>query len=350
VPDGEWARDVTVQVNLPISRQEESASKLGALLGPLTVLALQKKTWSPLTLAGVLWRAATNIGRHRGVLRLRRNPIYAEHIERDPRFLFKYLTHDYLSRSMSVAERASCFVHHYRRFYAELPDGMLRRILTGELQLMEMCEQGHRFAITLGLSEPWDKEGELSLNLRVDGQLAYVLSFSIVPGKAVGVHAPEVLLIARLQGERGAYGIIANATKAMRSVAPAALLLSALEGLGVALGIEAVASVRGINQTSYREEFDHNFRSAYDDFFSALGVELNPAGYFTTSIPMPEKPMEEIKRGHKLRTREKREFKRRVAAEVCQLMRVCRRGRVLEFPPHTRPAEPEMSRRRVFGD
>ena len=323
---------MTVQVDYPITGAGERANRLGALLGPLWVLALQKKTWAPLNLAGVLGRALLNVRRHHRVLSLRRNPIYSEHCKNDPRFLFKYLTHDYLSRSMNVAARCSCFVHHYRRLYAEFPDRVLRRILAGEMPLLEIGQGDSRFAVTMGLSKPWDKEGELSLNLLVEGTLVYVLSFSIVPGREVGVDEPDVLLLARLQGERGAYKLIAKATREMHDVAPAALLLAALQGVGEALGIRTMASVRGIDQTSYRVEFDHNFRSAYDEFFGELGVPLNEAGYFVSPIPVPEKPLAQIKQGHKLRTRQKREFKRMIALDVCAVLHACRRARVLTFP------------------
>lgn len=307
-------------------------NRVGKLLRSLGTLALRKKTWSSLTMLGVFWRLVTNPFRHRSVLNLRWNPIYSEHLERDPRFLFKYLTHDYMARNLGLQERAACFVHHYRRLYAELPDGMLRKILAGEIPLLELHEGGLSCSISMGLSTPWDKEGELSLNLCLDQQLIYVLSFSIVPGWVVGSIAPEVILIGRLQGERGAKERIGRATRAMRDVAPASLLMAALEGVGEALGIYAVASVRGQDQTSYRKFFQSSFLAAYDNFFAALGVSLNEKGFFLTTIPLPEKPLSAIKRGHKIRTKAKRELKRNVATEVCVLLRAYRRVRLLAFP------------------
>jgi uncharacterized protein VirK/YbjX len=341
---------VSIQFDLTAGRTEDHGKRIGKLLRSLGALTAQKKTWSSLTMLGVLWRIAANPRRHRTVLNMRWNSVYSEHLERDPRFLFKYLTHDYMARSMSVQARAACFVHHYRRLYTELPDGMLRRVLLDEVPLLEMPDAGCWFSITMGLSKPWDKEGELSLNMRVNGQLAYVLSFSVVPGWVVGSMAPEVMLIGRLQGERGGKQLIAMASKSMCDVAPAAALLAALEGVGEALGVYAVASVRAEDQTSYREFFRENFLSAYDNFFAALAVPLNEKGFFLTSIPVPEKPMSAIKRGHKIRTKAKREFKRRIAAEVCIMLRAYRRVRLLAFPPAESPANLSWGTRYVLGD
>lgn len=319
---------MSVQVDLIAGRAVDKGNRVGALLRSLGALAVQKKTWSSFTMLGVLWRMATNPGRHREVLGLRWNPIYSEHLKNDPRFLFKYLTHDYMARSLGVRARAACFVHHYQRLCAELQDGMLRRVLAGEVPLLELPDEGCWLSITMGLSKPWDKEGELSLNLRVNGELAYVLSFSIVPGWVVGASEPEVMLIGRMQGERGSKALIARASKAMCDVAPVAALLAALEGVGEALGISAVASVRGEDQTSYRELFRANFLAAYDNFFAALGVPLQEEGFYLTPIPVPEKPMTAIKRGHKTRTKAKRELKRKIAAEVCLMLHAYRRVRL----------------------
>jgi hypothetical protein len=81
-----------------------------------------------------------------------------------------------------------------------------------------------------------------------------------------------------------------------------------------------MAGVCASRQSSYSEEFSSQYRSAYDDFFTELGVSKSNAGFFVSPVPLPEKPVTLIKQGHKLRTREKRAFKRRIAAHVCRLL------------------------------
>jgi hypothetical protein len=76
-----------------------------------------------------------------------------------------------------------------------------------------------------------------------------------------------------------------------------------------------------LRQCTYTPELSVIYKNAYDEFFSGLGIELNEAGFFVSPIPYQEKPLESIKPGHKLRTKEKRAFKRQIAEEVCRCIR-----------------------------
>ena len=282
------------------------------LLGPLSRLARQRKTWSPALLAGVSWRAVTNLGTHREVLRFLKLPILTQVVRDNPRFPFKYLTHDYLVRGFTIPTRASCFLHHYRRLHAALPDRLLRVALQADIPLVELTGGGHRFAIAMGLSMPFDKEGEMSLNLQVEGETVFLISFTIVPGWVIHSSAPEILLISRVQGMKGAYRQIRLATTSLHDVAPGPLLLAALQGIGNALGIGAIAGVSAVRQSSYTPDSAAIFIKAYDAFFTEMGILKTQGGFFLTPIPLEEKPLTEIKPGHKIRTREKRAFKQQI--------------------------------------
>jgi len=343
---------MSVPVNYTIAGNEarmQTAS--GVFLGPLATLAQQRKTWTPGLLAGVLWRALTNIGRQHEIFKLLKLPDFEALIQTDPRFALKYLTHDYLSRGFSVSERAACFVHHYKRLHAKLPGALLRKILYRDISLFDADEDGHRLGIALSLSRPkdhvgnhsveiqHDKEGELSLYLRVDRDIVFVLSFTIVPGRVVKSEAADVLLITRLQGAKGYFRQIHIATKALHDVAPGAMLVAALQGIAEPLGIGEIACIRGADQSSYCDKWEHSFKTAYDDFWADLGVELNTANFFVSSVPIQEKPLASIKQGHKLRTREKRIFKRQVAEEVSNLLRELCQGEQHAIPElHSAPA------------
>jgi uncharacterized protein VirK/YbjX len=276
--------------------------------------------WSPARIARVVWGALSNLGAGCEILRLLKIPAYAEFLRVDPRFTFKSLIRDYLVRGFTITERAACFLHHYRRLHAGMSPSLLHRTLHEHVTIYESLANSARYEITLCYSRDIEKEGELSLNLHVDGAIVFILSFNIVPGWVTKSQTDEVLLITRLQGSRGYYRQIRLATRDLHDVGPAALLLAALHGLAQAFGIGEMAGVCATRQSSYSEEFSSQYRSAYDDFFAEVGAARNSAGFFLSPIPMPEKPVELIKQGHKLRTREKRAFKRRVAAEVCQLL------------------------------
>lgn len=293
-----------------------ASSEKGGLLALLHSLAQDGKAWPPVLLAGVLWRALTHIGAHLEVMRLLRLPALAGAAARNPRFVFKYLTHDYLARGLTTRERAACFLHHYRRLHATHPERLLRRTLEGDVTLYETSGAGTRFSISLGLSRPWDKEGELSLNLHVDGEIMFVVSFTIVPGYVVRSTAAETLLVTRIQGMKGCYRLISHATKTLHNVSPDALLIAALQGLAARLGIAEMAGVSAVRQCSYLPNYAALFTRSYDTFFTELGAVKNSAGFFIAPLPLVEKPLAFIKQGHKLRTREKRAFKSEVAATM----------------------------------
>jgi uncharacterized protein VirK/YbjX len=196
--------------------------------------------------------------------------------------------------------------------YAALPDQLLRRTLREDLTIHEIPEGANRFTLTMGLSRPYGEEGELSLHLRVNGEIAFILSFTIVPGWVVQSQAAEILLITRLQGVKGAYPPISLATRALHDVAPAALLLAALQGVAVAFGIGEIAGVSAARQSSYHRDYATFFKEAYDDFFTEVGMSKGATGFYHSSVPIQGKPLALIKQGHKLRTREKRAFKQEI--------------------------------------
>jgi uncharacterized protein VirK/YbjX len=261
-------------------------------------------------------RMAGHVSGQMEILRLLKYPVFAEVLSQQPRMPFKFAADDYLLRGLSVAQRKACFVHHYNWLREAFPEGALRQILQSSLPIFEIQDGESVFRIVVYLSKPFDKEGELSFDLEVDGMAVYVVSFTIVPGAIVESEASDVVLISRLQGVRGMFEQIRRVTRALHDVAPASMLLAALQGLAEAFGFRAIVSTTAERQASYTGKSGREFFDAYDAFFHEVGIDLGPAGLFHCPIPIPEKPMSEVKRGHKLRTKEKRAFKREVSAAV----------------------------------
>ena len=121
---------------------------------------------------------------------------------------------------------------------------------------------------------------------RVNGDIVYVLSFAIIPGRVVGANAAEVLLVTRLQGTPGCYAQIKLATKASHEVGPSALLLAALQGVADGFGVREIAAVDAEKQSSYCEGFAVCFKSAYDDFFSKLAMDKTASGFYLSPVPI----------------------------------------------------------------
>jgi uncharacterized protein len=274
--------------------------------------------WSPRRFFRSVWSFLRNIQSERAVLRLlSRRPEYKRLAKTTPRLAVKFLGVDYIARGLTVKQRVGCFLHHYRRLPDGLPPGVLSRVLFKDVTVHEIREGEHWFTIKMGPSRPWDYEGELSLYFDVDGQLVFSLSFTIVPGWVVQSEFDEVVLISRLQGVKGRFAQIQLATRALCDVAPPALLVAALCGIADAYGIRGMAGINArMKPEFYFDVGEAALEQAYDVFFTKIGATRAPSGFYLCPIPLPEKPMTQIKKGHKTRTRERRALKRKVAADV----------------------------------
>ncbi len=290
----------------------------------LSRLVRQEHEWSWAHCVHLLWGSLTNIPRQLEIFQIMRLPTYKGLVVIEPRIPFKYLTENYLARGLKAAESAACFIHHYRQLIACFPPGFLHQAVYRDVTVFEMRGASNLFAVNMGMSRRdgtgQDKEGEMSLRLRVDGTVVFVLAFTIVPGWVVASDAADVLLISRLQGIYGCFDRISCATKALHDVAPPALLTAAFQGVAKACGIGEMVGVSGVNQTNYTRDLDSFFKAAYDDFFVELGAKRTKANFFSFPVPLQEKPMAEVKKGHKTRTKEKRAFKLRIADEVRRLI------------------------------
>lgn len=317
---------IGIEINDPLSEHSDQFPIAGKrnsvfLISALRLVSQRHHFYSsPYRFARILWGFTTNIYRQLEILRIMTSPVLLGLVRFDPILPFKYLTRGYLAGGLTVAERASCLAHHYRQLNARFPGAILRRILYGEVTLLEVRENDNVFAIVLGFSRLDVREGELFLHLQVDGSTIFILQFTIIPGWVVKSERADVLLISRLQGMKGCYRQIHLATKAFQEVAPAALLFATLQGIGQALGIREMAGVCATSQFCYSEDCSASFEGAYDDFWIKLGADKATASFFSIPFRPLEKPLESIKNGHKARTKKKRAFKRQIADAVSRFL------------------------------
>lgn len=269
-----------------------------------------------LQVLSIVWNMLLNVRSLTRLVRLLRLEPFCEVWHYNPRFAIKCLGHNYLARDFDSRRGVECFLHHYQRVHSTFPSPTLKMILHWDIPLFQTTDDGHTFSIDLGTSRPYDKEGELSLLLRVDAMNIFNLTFTIVPGAQVGSEAAEALLVSRLQGEKSSPDAVRLATKAMCNVRPRALLFAALQGVGRALGVEEIDAVGGREQSSYCGNCESSFRNGYDEFFSEIGLQKNHAGHFFSQIPIPEKPLELIDRNNRRTAKKKQALKAHVR-EVC---------------------------------
>jgi uncharacterized protein VirK/YbjX len=228
-----------------------------------------------------------------------------------PRTPFKYLG-VHLARSLSVADRAAILAHHYSHLNLRVAAPSLSKLLFDTLPLWHTCRQSVDFDICLRLSQPDDREGELSLTFHADSTNVFVLSFTICPGKVFGIAAEQVLLVSRLQGRKRCFEQIKGICKLLDDISPAAMLIAALAGIAHALDIQHMVGISADNQVARTPA-----KSLYDDFWTTLGARPLHGHFFHVALPLPEKPLNRIKQHHRARTANKRRFKKQITDHVC---------------------------------
>jgi len=221
-------------------------------------------------------------------------------------------------RGLPARHRGESFVHHFQFLEGHLPASVLDQPHPLEMTVFERREGDHDYTVRLDCAPQISRfEGELRLALLVNGVPIYCLQFSIVPGWVVQSQERDAIFVLRVQGLKGQYELVRRATKELEEVAPPALLMAALQGLASAWDIRSMAMVCAKRQYCYVESADGLFTQTYDDFFAALGATRTTDDFYSSPLPLPSKPLDLIRNGHKSRTVRKRAFKLRISEEVC---------------------------------
>jgi hypothetical protein len=182
-----------------------------------------------------------------------------------------------------------------------------------------MSNGANFFTITIG--SPGAKsvlEGELSLNLLHNGKTIFALSFTIVPGWVVRSDVVEILLITRLQGTPGCTSEIKLACRAVYYYSPREVLLAALGGVAKTVEIGHMEAISAKMQRAYTEDLFDIFMNAYDNFFEEAGMSRTPAGFYSSPIPMKERPLESFKGSARWRAKKRRAIVEHIQSVCCR--------------------------------
>ena len=281
------------------------------MLERLLLLARRQENWSPALIGCMAWRVLTNIRTQTEITRLLSHSPFVEAARAHPRLAFKHLAPRYLARNFTLRQRSACFLHHYRYLQSALPKSFLSSVLDRDVTIHTMAASPC-IDLRLGLSRQCDKEGELSLSLCLDNEVIYVLAFTIIPGWVVQSQIAQIALIARLQGTPQCQAQIKLAAKSLYETGANAILFSALEGILQALNIKGLAAVAGINQSSYSDAWAPQFKRAYDDFYTELGIMHSGTGFFLAATPLENKSLDGERHRHRQRNKVQREFKMQI--------------------------------------
>ena len=141
----------------------------------------------------------------------------------------------------------------------------------------------------------------------------YELSFSLAE-KANGAGA-AVMLIVRIQGARGHFAEIRKATLDGGDISPAHLLVSAAEGIAVALGVSTVLGIGNDEQLSKSSIDKAGCLFDYDAFWESLGGRPR-RGWFQFDAPYAPRPLSQTPAHNRRHKRRKRLIKAAVKEHV----------------------------------
>ena len=257
---------------------------------------------------------------HLRLMRVLNAPPVAELIQRRPKLGYKYLYRPYLVQSLKKKTRLDILEHHYRYLAERVTSDFFSQIYDGEYELWRDLNAGHTASITLAFPVDWehDYEGDLLLIFKCDDHFIYSVTFSIVPGHAIGIDVEQLVLVTSIQGRAGMADRIKQVKENYGDLSPPMLLLSAIEGVALSLDIHLLAGI-GLDQQVQKQTWgNENFTFDYDQFWrKVIGDRANDM-YYLKRIPEDYKPLEEIKAKH----RKKTQFRRSIKASIQEISRV----------------------------
>lgn len=226
----------------------------------------------------------------------------------DPFFERKFVT-PYLASFLSAHDRLRIQTHLCRVIDETFDPGRFTGRLREGVVLWTLEADTRRLAIVLRLPRRTMLEGDLTVEVQLDGTMLHRMSFGFVPGVVLGRPEANLLFIGGSQGVWGTREQARQAAKLAGEISPANLLVIALRALGLGLGLTHLVGVSAACQAVVGQAGAGQAAAslgAYDDLWRSNHGE-DRGGYFL----MPaEAPMDAgIEGANRSRTRRKRRLR-----------------------------------------
>jgi hypothetical protein len=200
----------------------------------------------------------------------------------------------YLSLSLDIHERIRVIqdsilllTTHWESF---------RHIIAGQNPVIASIDLGPDGTATLCLEYNHQKEGEISLLLRMrDGRVAAMSSFAF-DRKPDGNH---VMRIGRIQGVKD-HELLKSLEKAMHGLRPKSLMLFASQEFSRAFGVKEIFGVSNAQQVYKRKVLIpipglRKLSFDYDSFWTEAGGKPEPDGWFRLPPRLEKRTLSEVK-------------------------------------------------------
>ena len=226
-------------------------------------------------------------------------------------YLFKYLSY-----SFSTKNKISILTNHYEYFKKNFPYHSLRHIFKDGLKCWSEIKDSNVFEIRLISTTPYENEGSLSFVFNMNGETIYRLAFTFSPGSQFGLLDEQVIYVTRIQGVKGSLDDISKSSRFFNDNTPPTLLVSALEGMALSLGIKTIVGISLQNQISYLVSDKYSFQKNYDEFWKTYESIKISDGDFLLMLPLQHKGLALIKSKHRSRTINKRKVRQDISRKL----------------------------------
>jgi uncharacterized protein VirK/YbjX len=229
----------------------------------------------------------------------------------DPFFERKFVT-PYLASFLTPRQRLDIQNHLCRVLDAHFdPEGFTAK-LPGGIALWRLDSGGRHLSVVLRLPQRTMLEGDLTVEVQLDGQMLHRTSFAFVPGSVLGRPEANLIFIGGSQGVYGTRELAREAARLAGEINPPNLLLIGLRALATGMGVTTIAGVAAACQSVVGRAETASL-GAYDDLWRANHGEARD-GYFLMPVDAPEN--EVIEGAHRSRTRRKRRLRQAVLQDM----------------------------------
>jgi uncharacterized protein VirK/YbjX len=219
---------------------------------------------------------------HRGpmgqVARTLAHPELSRLIRNDPQLLLRPLR-GYLWQGLGPRHRAQAFAAHFEWLLDALGGTAVDELYgRGALDVLEHALGRSRLTFALTPGHGLNREGELGLQLRLDGAALLHAQLGVVPTSLLGAEAKTLgqrsLVIGSLHTEHSAAAGLQSLARLTHSSRPKALLLAVLQGLCAGWCLGAPLGVSSRAQLHHRQRSAaQRFEMDYDELWLELGAK-----------------------------------------------------------------------------
>ena len=219
-----------------------------------------------------------------------------------------FLVHDYyISRRFTLRQRVRCAINHHEHELESYTDEYARQVYRSDgILLWKRSFDDVHFTIVLVATDDNRHEGDLSVDLSVNGVRLCRMSFCYLNANIFGPSSYITMLISRNQTDSTPFRDLFD--RCFKQNAPQLFCLSAICGIATANEFETVFAIKHDAQIAYEEIYESGFRNSYTALWEKFdAVEIDRHVYML-NVPLKLRPVPLVKRVHRSRARARRGY------------------------------------------